>query len=70
MITCIRGTGEDHHLFTIGCEYTSHVGGKKFTSLRDCNGAEEAMAWISYLNGGNHPDLTLERREKTMKAKV
>jgi hypothetical protein len=28
-----------------------------FLALRECPSREEAMAWVSYLNGGMHPFL-------------
>ena len=57
MITCIRGKGDDRNLWCVGIALPgteAHERGS-WTPLRDCSSAEEAMAWISYLNGGMHP---------------
>jgi len=41
----------DKELWTVG---VLDRGG--WEPLRDCSSKDEAMAWLSYLNGGEHPD--------------
>lgn len=56
MITIRRGTGPDRHLWTVGCYEPSEPDMTSlWTPLRDCNTVEEAMEWLSYLNGGSDP---------------
>jgi hypothetical protein len=40
----------DRRLWTVGC-----IDAAGFTPLIDCACTEEAMAYMSYLNGGEHP---------------
>jgi len=47
MITIFRSNG----LWTVGAAHDRN----NWVPLRDCSSAEEAMAWLSYLNGGEYP---------------
>jgi hypothetical protein len=51
MTVTIRKT-DYPQLWIIG---TIDAGRTEFTPLRNCASADEAMAWLSYLNGGEHP---------------
>lgn len=43
-------------LWTVGIlEPETERVSSRWTALRDCKDANEAMAWVSYLNGGDHP---------------
>jgi len=57
MITCFYS--RDDKIYTVGAEH--HDG--SWCPLRDCSSQEEAMAWISYLNGGAHPEVIIALRE-------
>jgi len=41
----------DKQLWTVGM-----IDPAGWTPLRDCASRDEAMAWLSYLNGGVHPN--------------
>ena len=51
MIVIIQGSGDNRGVWTVAC----HCPGLAYTPLRDCKSLEEAMSWMSYLNGGAHP---------------
>jgi hypothetical protein len=42
-------------LYTVGQEIETDST-VSWMPLKDCNSREEAMAWLSYLNGGVHPN--------------
>ena len=53
MVTIQRSEG----LWVVGVEVTGlgKMNGTRWTPLYQCDTVEEAMAWMSYLNGGEHP---------------
>ena len=56
MITIRRGRDETRHIWTVGCyEPETENFEAIWTPLRNCKSAEQAMEWLSYLNGGEHP---------------
>jgi len=50
MSLSIKETDRDK-LWTVGI-----LDAAGWTALRDCASPDEAMAWMSYLNGGVHPN--------------
>jgi hypothetical protein len=63
MITIFRSNG----LWSVGVVHNSSTstGGNSWTPLRDCVSADEAMAWMSYLNGGEYPQLRRSAVQET-----
>jgi len=51
----MRFSREDQ-LYTVGIMEMQRNGEEWWIPIRDCKSREEAAAWMSYLNGGVHPN--------------
>jgi hypothetical protein len=63
MIVIRRGLGENHNIWIVGCYEPNEPDVESlWTPLRECDTVEEAMEWLSYVNGGARPTSFMPHR--------